>query len=362
VPRARRRRQVEMSDYIDVKIDVFEHADQRARLLESLTPDGLILEILKEFDDITTDTPEKYAIYLKGMERPLNPAFTMTQLDIQPQDTLVFDYVRKAIREMLDSKDYAFLREESTGKVYDIQWQPAVIGRPDSDVGHNIILAVNVKLLPNGMTVSRQHAQITFSEGRYYIEPLAENNPVFLNGKEIPLNSKREIKNNDRLAIGRTKINMVFETQRPAGSAVAEPKFRPAQNIQPPGTNVPVGRAPIAPPDENATFLSTSENPPSFLIMEKCSKPENVGQKLTIINYPFLLGRTIPLLADEQEISRKHAEITYNVQNRKFYITDLKSTNGVTVDGVRIRSEEPAEIKPGSRLGLGMVLVLKFVV
>jgi len=203
-----------MSDYIDVKIDVFERVDQRARVLESLTPAGLIKEVLKEFDDITTDTPEKYAIYLKGMERPLNPASSMAKLDIQPQDILVFDYIRQPIRQMLDSKDYAFLRDETTGKVFDIQWQPAVIGRPDSDVGHNIILAVNVKLLPDGMTVSRKQAQITFSEGHYYIEPLAEHNPVFLNGKEIPLNSKREIKNNDRLAIGRTKISMVFETQQ----------------------------------------------------------------------------------------------------------------------------------------------------
>ena len=174
-----------MSEYIDVKIDVFEHPDQRARVLESLTPAGLIQEILKEFDDITADAPEKYAIYLKGMERPLNANYTMTQLDIQPQDELVFDYVRKTIRQMLQPSQYAMLREDTSGKSFDIQWQPAVIGRPTNEVDHDITLAVNVQLIPNGMTISRKHAQITFSDGKYYIEMLAENNLLILNGKEM---------------------------------------------------------------------------------------------------------------------------------------------------------------------------------
>jgi pSer/pThr/pTyr-binding forkhead associated (FHA) protein len=349
-----------MSDYIDVKIDVFENNDQRARILESLTPTGLIQEILKEFDDISADAPEKYAIYLKGMERPLNPTSTMAQLDIQPQDELVFDYVRQPIRQMLKPKDYAFLHEVTTGKTYDIQWQPAVIGRPDSDVGHNIILAVNVQLLPHGRTVSRNHAQITFSEGRYFVEPLAENNPVFLNGKEIAVNSKREIKNSDKIAIGRHKVTMVFETQRPGFSPVAELKSQDA-TMMPPLSPAPAPAAQegYAPSGRNAS-LSTDAPPVTFLVIEKCSAPENVGQKLTLSEYPFLLGRTIPLLSGEKEISRRHAEITYNPQNKRIYITDLNSSNGVTVDGSPIRPQEPAKLEPGAKLCLGNVLFLRF--
>ncbi len=349
-----------MSDYIDVKIDVFENNDQRARILESLTPTGLIQEILKEFDDIAGDAPEKYAIYLKGMERPLNPVATMAQLDIQPQDELVFDYVRQLIRQMLEPKDYAFLHEVTTGKTYDIQWQPAVIGRPDSDVGHNIILAVNVQLLPHGMTVSRNHAQITFSEGRYFVEPLAEHNPVFLNGKEIPLNSKREIRNNDKLAIGRHKVTMVFETQRSGSSPVAELKSQDATMMPPlSSAHAPAAQVVNAPPVRN-TVSPISAPPITFLVIEKCSTPENVGKKLTLDEYPFLLGRTLPLFSAEREISRKHAEITYNLQNKRFYITDLNSSNGVTVDGTPIRPEEPAKIEHGARLCLGNVLFLRF--
>ena len=94
--------------------------------------------------------------------------------------------------------------------------------------------------------------------------------------------------------------------------------------------------------------------------MEASSTPEKVDQRIEINQYPFLLGRTLPLLGDEIEISRRHAEISYDPGRNKFFITDLKSTNGVSVDGVQIRPEKPAEIKAGSRIGLGKVVVLRF--
>ena len=220
-----------MAEYIDVKIDVFEHSDQRARILESMTPTGLIQEILKEFDDITADSPEKYAIYLKGMERPLNANYTMAQLDIQPQDELVFDYVRKTIRQMLHPSQYAILREDTTGKSFDIQWQPAVIGRPTNEVDHDIVLAVNVQLVPNGMTISRKHAQITFSDGKYYIEMLAENNLLILNGKEMVLNSRKEIRNGDKIIVGRNKVPFTFIAQQVARPAAHEPRSQPIPHV-----------------------------------------------------------------------------------------------------------------------------------
>ncbi|MGD0613526.1 MAG: FHA domain-containing protein [Anaerolineales bacterium] len=351
-----------MDDYLDVEIDVFEYSAQHARVHKGITIATLIQETLKQFDDIAADAPDKYAIYLKGADRPLNSASTLEQLDIQPHDELVFDYVRQTIRKMLDPEQYAILREETTGKVYDIQWQPAMIGRPDADVGHNIILAVNVLPLPNGMTVSRQHAQITFSDGRYYIEPLAEHNPVFLNGKEIPLNSKRELKNNDKVAIGRSKIMMVFQTQRAAASTFAEPKSQAAKRTPAPTPPVPAPtpQAASVAVDRGETVLSVGDNPLTFLVIEACSVADRVGQKLAIIEYPFLLGRSLPLLSDEKEISRKHAEITYDPHEKKFYITDLKSTNGVSLNGTQIQPGQPYEIKPGTKIGLGRVFVGRF--
>jgi pSer/pThr/pTyr-binding forkhead associated (FHA) protein len=355
-----------MSDYIDVKIDVFEHADQRARVLDSLTPAGLIQEILKEFDDITADAPEKYAIYLKGMDRPLNANYTMTQLDIQPQDELVFDYVRKTIRQMLQPSQYAILREDTTGKTFDIQWQPAVIGRPTNEVDHDITLAVNVQLIPNGMTISRKHAQITYSDGKYYIEMLAENNSLILNGKEMPLNSRKEIKNGDTLLAGRNKVPFTFTAQQSSKAATREPRSQPIPPVasqpmpsQPPSMHPAPSQPSVPAANFEGTFIGMGESVASYLVIERASTKEQAGQRIDITSYPFILGRAIPILSVEQEVSRRHAEVSFDPQTKMFTITDLKSTNGVTLDGRKIEPNRPYEIRVGNRIGLGKVVIVR---
>ena len=354
-----------MDDYIDVKIDVFEHTGQRARVRKGLTINDLIAEILREFDDIVADSPEKYAIYLKGFDHPLKPLETMAQLDIQPQDELVFDYVRQTIRRMLDVSQYATLREEGTGKEFDIQWQPAVIGRPSTDVDHNIILAVNVQLLADGKTVSRRHAQITFSEGRYFIEALADQNPTFLNGKELPVNNKREIRNGDKLAFGNNRLTMTFSTQgqqvsRSARSVSRESASQPAPR---PSASAPVASTPPLAPaspvlDPNATNLVSQL--PAALVIEASSSPGKAGERIDLLAFPFIIGRSLASLSNENEVSRRHAEISFDTQRNSYYVTDLHSTNGVTVNGQRIPPDAPQMISSGVRIGLGSTLVVRF--
>lgn len=351
-----------MDEYLDVKIDVFEHAGQRARLRKNLTVTALIEEILREFDDIVADSPEKYAIYLKGFDRPLTRENTLTQLDLQPQDELVFDYVRQSIRRMLDDAQYAVLRDDATGKEFDIQWQPAVIGRPSTDMDHNIILAVNVKLLPNGKTVSRKHAQITVTDNRYFIEPLADQNPVFLNGKELPFNSRREIRNGDKVALGPHKLTLTFVThspsQRDSRPAVREPASQPAPRITVPPSSAfqtPVPSANVA----DATSFAESMAVP-VLVIESSASPDRIGAKIEVAALPFSIGRSLEILSKEEEVSRRHAEIAYDPQSGKYYITDLKSTNGITINRQRIVPDTPYELSAGTRIGLGSILVLRF--
>lgn len=349
-----------MDDYIDVIIDVFEHSGQRARLNKSLTIQALIEEVLREFDDIAADVPERYAIYLKGFDSPLKANETVAQLDIQPQDELVFDYVRQTIRRMLDVEHYATLREDSTGKEFAIQWQPAVIGRPSTDVDHYIILAVNVQLLPNGKTVSRRHAQITFSEGRYFIEPLAEQNPVLLNGKELPVHGKREIRNGDKLSFGNKKLTLTFFTQiqRASQTITAVSTLQSGSQPVAAATSIPLRPSLLVPTDVNGTILS-SKIPTAALVIDESSSLDTVGTRIKLIGFPFTIGRVLESLNSEEEVSRKHAELNYDEQSSLFTIIDLHSTNGVTLDGVKITPGVPRVISPDMRIGLGSVLVLR---
>lgn len=354
-----------MDEYIDVKLDVFEHVGQRARLRKSLTVTGLIEEILREFDDIAADSPEKYAVFLKGMDRPLNASSTMTQLDLQPQDELVFEYVRQNIRRMLNPENYAFLRDEANGRVYDLQWQPALIGRPTNEAEHNIMLAVNLQLHPKGLTVSRKHAEITFSDGRYYIEPLAENNPVAVNDKAIPFNTRRELKPGDRVMIGRNDLSLTFLTQTPVPAVQKSAASRPLPSQPPPvqpaapeRISQPVSAQPEL--DDGKTHLVQEGFQMARLVIEKSTTPGQVGQRLELLTYPSFVGRDIPLLSGEKDVSRQHIEVRFDPATRKFLLTDLKSTNGVSIDGNPLEPNRPYEIRTGMRIGLGPNVILRF--
>jgi len=274
---------------------------------------------------------------------------------------LLFLYLLLRLQHLLplNPHQFAILREETTGKVCDIQWQPTVIGRPSTDVDHNIMLAVNVQLLPNGMTVSRRHAQITLSEGHYFIEPLAEQNPVYLNEKELDPLTKREIKPGDKLLLGRNKIVMTFLTQALQPSALKEPKLqtaplRPIPTPVPPPVSQPVSEK------KGETLFVSEENILSYLVVEKCTVSERIGQRHDIIAYPFVLGRETPILLNESEISRRHAEVTFDPRTKKFYITDLHSTNGVAINAKSIQPDIPHEISPGVIIQLGPSVIVRF--
>ena len=313
----------------------------------SITVKTLIDEILKEFDDIDDDSPEKYSIQLKGVEKPLNVNQTLTQLDIQPQDELNVGYLHQTIRKMLEPKDHAMLREETSNISFDIQWTPAIIGRPSTDVNHNIMLAVNMQILAIGMTISRKHAQFVFSEGSFFIEPAAANNPTYLNGKLLPVHTMNKLKSGDRLAFGQHKVSFVFTT-----------KSQPVMHGM--DTSEPISKPAAAPAQDFHTRVAPSKTGMATLVIEKSLNLSNIGQRIPLQNLPLIVGRVIPLFSSEGDISRQHAEISFDSGTNMYTIKDLNSTNGVTLNGQRIGPEKVYELHPGTKIGLGKVMVLVF--
>jgi pSer/pThr/pTyr-binding forkhead associated (FHA) protein len=385
-----------MDEYVEVKIDIFEHTGQRAKILRNLTISGLVDEIFKEFDDIPSDTPTKYGVYLKGNPKPLRSNATMTELDLQPQDELTFEYRQQNIREMLQPKDFASLTDPVTGRRYEVQWSPAIIGRPTAEADHNMMLAVNVELLPKGMTISRRHAQITFADDRYFVEPLAENNPVFVNGKEMPMGAMWEIKNGDQVTFGRYEVTLAFQAIPHVSSASRDTKSQAApqarsqpipQPVKPQSapavSSQPVQKAPEQPSvaaaspmaaaaaqastpvgetsmDVGGTVMEMGAAKYSWLIVEKATIPGSVGQRIDMITYPFVIGRVLPIFGIEKGVSRQHAEINFDPQTGKFTFKDLNSTNGSRIEGAEIQPQVPYEVTTGLHFSLGQDVVVRF--
>ena len=195
-------------EYMLINIDVFDQKGNQARVRKALTIGGLIDEILREFDDLDRRIPHAYAIYLKNHAQALDRNRTLAQLDIQPRDELEFRYARRSRREALPATRKAFLHEEATRRIFELRWQPAVIGRPDSDPAHNELLAINCEQFADGLRVSRRHAQITADRGEFYLESLSPNNPTVVNEEEVT--QRRKLRSNDRIRMGKTQICFLF--------------------------------------------------------------------------------------------------------------------------------------------------------
>jgi hypothetical protein len=98
----------------------------------------------------------------------------------------------------------------------------------------------------------------------------------------------------------------------------------------------------------------------SRVIFELCTAVDKIGQGIEISQYPFILGRNALGLGPEAGVSRNHAEINFDQRTMKFYITDTQSTNGVMIDGSPIPPNQPHELRPGSKIGLGQLVVVRF--
>jgi len=202
-----------MDDYLDLTFDIFDETDQSASVRMSLTVEQLIAEVLQEFEGLERSNPAAYALTLEGSQSALDARRTLVEQGVQNGDHLVFGWVQKsgeALRQPLQGTTGVALQEASTGSLYPITWQPARIGRPDSDPAHNELLAVNLEWLPAGRSVSRRHAQITERAGAYYLESLTPQNPTILNGKALAPGQIAYLNPGDRITLGHNNIELTF--------------------------------------------------------------------------------------------------------------------------------------------------------
>ena len=230
------------------------------------------------------------------------------------------------------------------------------------------MLAVNMQLVPTGMTISRRHAQINFANGNYYIETLSENNPTYVNGKEVPFNNEREIRNGDRILLGQHKVSMLFESrsiQGSTGRGTAQqhrPASQPVQSQASRPVSQPISSPaqPVADVNGSSTRVGAGDIHNPGLVIERCTNVPMIGQRLELSVFPFIIGRSTPVFSLESDVSRQHAEINYDPANRQFTIIDMHSTNGITLNGVKIDADTPYEIIPGTKIGMGKFVLIRF--
>jgi len=207
---------------VTIESDLFDIPKQDASVRENLPVRTLISEARQEFNLPEDNT---YSLRIQSTGKLLDPDKTLEQQGVQTGAVLMLARERRAnvreaavgavaARQPLTGNTRPLLREDATGKIFEIAFQPAIIGRPDPTSPQSAeLLAVNLGPFDNSKSVSRYHARITESHGVYFVESLADHNPAYLNDSIIRMGDKRQIVPGDRLRCGR--IVMTFGVRAP---------------------------------------------------------------------------------------------------------------------------------------------------
>lgn len=203
-------------DRINLTIHVENVGPRRVNVRRTLRVHDLINEVRGKFNLLQGS----YALRLKDAGEPLEMGRTLEQLGIPDGAEVIFYEQAERVsgtRALIDAgerlpisaRNLVSLKEEREGLLFDIEWQPAIIGRADQrNPSANRLLAVNLSGLRGAEYVSRQHACITESNNQYFIESLNPRNPTYLNNEQLEYGEQYVLHPGDRIRVG--KITLIF--------------------------------------------------------------------------------------------------------------------------------------------------------
>ncbi len=162
---------------IEFFVDIFDLPAQRAHALTDLMPIELVGAILQEFREVECldIDPTKYQLVKLEDQAPLNDAETI-EIQLKEGDHLRLQETHSLIPAGARQVDAdLYLRDVVTGRVFKLQWLPAIIGRDDPHQSNNQLVAANLASFKTGLRVSRRHARILQENGCYFVEPMSAN-------------------------------------------------------------------------------------------------------------------------------------------------------------------------------------------
>ena len=224
-----------------------------------------------------------------------------------------------------------------------------------------------VYLLIDHGSISRRHAEISYTNGQYVLRDLGSSNGTYVNEQRLEPGSMHTLKHGDRLRLG--KVAYTFQARTVAGQGKTKLPgtalhemvtgfFDPtAAGQTPPPSGQPLLNAdgslqlPGATSTVPAAIVATFKASPA-LIMVARGKPEVFHLKQ---GKRTLLGRDKKndIVLAEVAASRLHAEVLYGPDG--VYIRDLDSSNGVMVNRTSIDS--PYRLAHGDRIAIGSIML-----
>jgi len=210
---------------------------------------------------------------------------------------------------------------------------PNTVGRENADV----LLAHN--------TVSRRHATITVADGRAYVEDAGSTNGTIVAGVKIAPGEKADLTDGCEVIFGSFALRYeAAESEEPRAES-EEPRVEGEGAPSPEGEGWGEEREPVEIEERSEAERTTpvgklvsKDGAYSFDIHDGTN---TIGRREAdndiVISDPYCSGR--------------HADLTFG--DGKFTITDVGSTNGTMINGVKLDANVPRDLVPGDEITLG---------
>lgn len=213
--------------------------------------------------------------------------------------------------------------EEQTGRTHPLRPGLSSVGREGADV----LLA--------DRSISRQHAQVEVAkDGGVFVEDLGSTNSTRVNGVTLVPRVPRALADGDLVRFGNVSVTVRLPTR---------PETRPADD------ELPVVAI------EPTTILETLPAPivsAPRLRLRGADGP--TAREILLSPGETTLGRrpenTIAL-SEDRYLSGRH--VVFDIGSDIQTITDVGSSNGTVLNGVRLVPGQPARLAPGDQLALG---------
>ena len=193
----------EMSVLEDIKRTASAIAEEDCELIE-IDKEGFT-KLLKSNVEIPIRMIRKYALKLEDMNR---------KFEYVLQNKREYDKgIREIISQLKGNKEEAKSDQSSIGYLlsqdekykFSISNDSTLIGRVDPVT--NIVPDIDLTSIDIGRTVSRRHARLTYVNDKLYlVEEIGVTNGTFLNGTRLNPGELKEIKDGDKVGLGKTEL------------------------------------------------------------------------------------------------------------------------------------------------------------
>jgi hypothetical protein len=167
--------------------------------------------------------------------------------------------------------------------------------------------------------------------------PLADNEPIPMRGRST----------------GEAAVSVPQPASPPPGQPVSS---RPAVINRDDRTVFAAG-------EEGATMIAAQPvaAKASLMIVRSPDDASGQGRQIALTQFPFMIGRVEGnLVIKDPNISRRHAQITFEAASGTYFITDLNSSNGTRLNEKRLAAGQPVQLTHAAVIGLGPNVTLRF--